>query len=153
LSQVTAAYLQFPNEEGEISLTDDDDNDPNDEDYTDDTPTNLASTLNQEHTVTAVLGLTDMTNAMATQKEEILEEEDNDGAINDQVNETEGVDNIEELQQQLLNQVDDVDHQIRILQEASDRNMITHGEMNAQVNSDRGIRIRDRCPPTDQNVA
>jgi hypothetical protein len=37
LPQVTSAYLQFPNEEGEISLTNDDDDDPNDEDYTDDT--------------------------------------------------------------------------------------------------------------------
>jgi hypothetical protein len=86
LPQVTAADLQFPNEEGEISLTDDDDNDPNDKDYTDDTPTNLASTLNQEHTITAVLGLTDMANAMATKEEQILEEEDNDGAMNEQVN-------------------------------------------------------------------
>jgi hypothetical protein len=41
-------------------------------------PPNLASTLNQEHTVTVVLGLTDMENAMATQEEEILEEEDTD---------------------------------------------------------------------------
>jgi hypothetical protein len=40
--------------------------------------------------------------------------------MNVQVNETEGVDNIEELQQRLLNQVADVDHQIRMLQEASD---------------------------------
>jgi hypothetical protein len=54
LPQVTAADLQFPNEEGEISLTDDDDDDPNEEDNTDDTSTNLASTLNQEHTITAV---------------------------------------------------------------------------------------------------
>jgi hypothetical protein len=38
LPQVTAADLQFPNEEGEIRLIDDDDGDPNDEDYTDDTP-------------------------------------------------------------------------------------------------------------------
>jgi hypothetical protein len=68
LPQVTAADLQFPNEEGEISLTDDDDDGPNDEDYTDNTPTNLASKLNQEHTITAVLGLTDMANSMATQE-------------------------------------------------------------------------------------
>jgi hypothetical protein len=75
--------------------------------------------------MTAVLGLTDMANDMATQEEQILKEEDNDGAINVQVNETEGVDNIEELQQQLLNQVADVDHQIQMLQEASDINTAT----------------------------
>jgi hypothetical protein len=75
----------------------------------------LENTLNQEHTITAVLGLTNMANAMATQEEQILEEEDNDGEMNVQVNETEGVDNIDELQQQLLNQVADVDHQIRML--------------------------------------
>jgi hypothetical protein len=67
--QVTEADLQFPNEEGKISLSDDDDDHPNDEDYTDDTPTNLANTLNQEHTITAVLGLANMANAMATQEE------------------------------------------------------------------------------------
>jgi hypothetical protein len=88
LPQVTAADLQFPNEEGEISVTDDDDDGPDNEHYTDDMPTNLASTLHEEHSITAVLGLTDMANCMATQEEEILEEEDNDGAINDQVNET-----------------------------------------------------------------
>jgi hypothetical protein len=125
LPQVTAAYLQFSNEEGENSLfsneegekslTDDDGDNPNDEDYTDDTPTNLASTLNQEPMITAVLGLTDMANTMATQEEQTLEEEDNDVEMNAQVNEAEGVDNIEELQQQLLNQVADADHQIRIL--------------------------------------
>jgi hypothetical protein len=65
LPQATAADLQFPNEEGDISVTDDDGDDPDDEDYTDNTPTNLASTLNQEHTVIAVLGLTDMANTMA----------------------------------------------------------------------------------------
>jgi hypothetical protein len=74
----------------------------------------LASALNQEHMITAVLGLTDMANAMATQEEQILEEEDKYGAMNVQVKETEGMDNIEELQQQLLNQVADVDHQITI---------------------------------------
>jgi hypothetical protein len=43
----------------------------------------LASTLNQEHTVTAILGLTGVANAMAIQEEEIIiEEEDNDGAMN-----------------------------------------------------------------------
>jgi hypothetical protein len=112
LPQVTAADLQFPNEDGEISLSDDDDDNSNDEDYTDDTPTNLENTLNQEHTITAVLGLTYMANSMATQEEQILAEEDNGGAMDVQVNETEGVDNIEELQQQLPNQVADVDHQI-----------------------------------------
>jgi hypothetical protein len=89
----------------------------------------LVSTLNQEHTITAVLGLTNMANAMATQEQEILGEEDNDGAMNYQVNETEGVDNIEELQQQLLNQVADVDHQIRMLQEASNINTATDSNM------------------------
>jgi hypothetical protein len=122
LPQVTAADLQFPNEEGEISLSDDDGDDPNDEDYTEDTPENWENTLNQEHTITTVLGLTDMENAMATQEEQILAEEDNDRAMNVQVNEMEGVDNIEELQQHLLNQVADVDHQIRMLQEANDNN-------------------------------
>jgi hypothetical protein len=82
----------------------------------------MASTLNQEHTVTVVVGLTGMANAMATQEEEILEEEDNDGEMNDQVNETEGLENVEELQQQLINQVADVDQQIQMLQEASDSN-------------------------------
>jgi hypothetical protein len=38
LPQVKAADLQFPNEEGEISVTYDDDDDPDDEDYTDDMP-------------------------------------------------------------------------------------------------------------------
>jgi hypothetical protein len=104
--------LQYLNEEGEVSPSDDDDDDPNDEDYIDDTPKNLEDTLNQEHTITAVLGLTYMAHYMATQEEQILTEEDNDGAMNVQVNETEGVDNIEELQQQLLNQAADVDHQI-----------------------------------------
>jgi hypothetical protein len=112
LPQVAAAHLQFPNEEGEISVTDDDDDDPDDEGYTDDMPTNLESTLNQEHTVTAVLGLTGMANAMATQVEEILKEEDNDGEMNDQVNETEGLYNIKYLEQQLINQVVDVDQHI-----------------------------------------
>jgi hypothetical protein len=32
-------------------------------------PRNLASTLNQENTVTAALGLNDMVNGMATQEE------------------------------------------------------------------------------------
>jgi predicted transcriptional regulator len=59
---------------------------------------------------------------MATQEEQIQEEEDNDGEMNVQVNETEGVDNIEELQHRLLKQVADVDHHIRILQEASEIN-------------------------------
>jgi hypothetical protein len=54
LPHVTAAALQFPNEEGEISVTIDDDDDPDDKDYTGDMPTNLASTLNQEHTGTVV---------------------------------------------------------------------------------------------------
>jgi hypothetical protein len=128
LPQVTAADLQFPNENGEISLSDDDDDDPRHEDYTYDTPTNLENTLNQEHKITVVLGLTDMANAMATQEEQILAEEDNNGAMDFQVNETEGVDNIEELQQQLLNQVADVDHQIRMLQEANDKNTATNSK-------------------------
>jgi hypothetical protein len=38
LPRVTAAYLQFTNEEGEIGVIDDDDDDPDDEDYTDDMP-------------------------------------------------------------------------------------------------------------------
>jgi hypothetical protein len=59
----------FQMRRGEISLTDDDDDNPNDKDYTDNTPTNLAITLNQEHAITAILGLTDMENAMATQEE------------------------------------------------------------------------------------
>jgi hypothetical protein len=75
LPQVTAADFQFLNEDGEISLSDDVDDDPNDEDYTDDTPTKLENTLNQEHTITAVLGLTYMANAMATQEEQILAKE------------------------------------------------------------------------------
>jgi hypothetical protein len=65
--------------EGYISFTDDDDENPDEEDYTDDMPTNLESTLNQEQPVTAILGLTGMANAMATQEEKILKEEDNDG--------------------------------------------------------------------------
>jgi hypothetical protein len=89
------------------------------------TATHLASTLNQEHTITAVLGLTNMANAMATQEEQILKEEDNDGAMDVQVNAAEGVDNIEELHQQLHNQVVDVDHQIHMLQGASDINTST----------------------------
>jgi hypothetical protein len=44
-----------------------------------------------------------MENAMATQEEEILEEEYNDGEINYQVNSTEGSDTIEGLQHQLMN--------------------------------------------------
>jgi hypothetical protein len=47
LPQVTAADLQFPNEDGENSVTDDDDDDPDDEYYTDDMPTNLEITLNK----------------------------------------------------------------------------------------------------------
>jgi hypothetical protein len=69
-----AADLQFSNEEGEVSLSDYDDDDPNDEEYIDDTPTNLEDTLNQEHTITAVLGLTYMANVMAMQEEQILAE-------------------------------------------------------------------------------
>jgi hypothetical protein len=42
--------------------------------------------------------------------------------MNDQVNATEVLENIEELQQQLINQVTDVDQHIRMLQEASDSN-------------------------------
>jgi hypothetical protein len=42
-----------------------------------------------------------------------------------QVNETEEVDNIKELQKQLLNQVANADHQIRMLQEANDNNTAT----------------------------
>jgi hypothetical protein len=41
------------------------------------------------------------------------------------VNETEGVENIEKLQQQLNSQVADVDYKIRMLQEASDSNTAT----------------------------
>jgi hypothetical protein len=41
LLQVTAADLQYSNEDGEISVTDDDDEGPDDEDYTDYMPTNL----------------------------------------------------------------------------------------------------------------
>jgi hypothetical protein len=82
LPQVKAADLKFPNEDGEISVTDDDDDDddePDNEDYTGDMPTNLESTLNQEDTATVVLGLTGMSYAMATQEQEILIEEENDG--------------------------------------------------------------------------
>jgi hypothetical protein len=146
LPQVTAADLQFPNEGGEISLTDDDDDDPNDEDYTDNTPTNLASTLNREHTITAVLGLTDMANAMATQEEKILEEEDNDGSMNVQVNDMEGVDSIEELQQQLLNLVADLDHQIRMLQAASDINTATDSNTEYKYDYTWG----NECPSEEQ---
>jgi hypothetical protein len=143
--------LQFPNEEGEISLTDDDDDDPNDEDYTDDTPTNLENTLNQEHTITAVLGLTDMANAMATQEEQILSEEDNYGAMYVQVNETEGVERIEELQQHLLNQVADVNHQIRMLQEANDKNTAT----DSKTTTDSTVKYNtatDSTPATDSST-
>jgi hypothetical protein len=70
---------------------------------------------------------------MATQEEQILEEEDNDGAMNVQLNKTEGVENIEELQHQLLNQVADVDHQIRMLGEANDNNTAT--DINTTTNS------------------
>jgi hypothetical protein len=93
----------------------------------------MEDTLNQEHTLTAVLGLTYMVNAMATQEEQILAEEDNDGAMNVQVNETEGVDTTDELQQQLLNQVADVDHQIRMLREANNNNTVT--DSNTATNS------------------
>jgi hypothetical protein len=136
LPQVKAADLQFPNEKAEVSLSDDDDDDPNDEDYIDDTPTNLEDTLNQEHTITAVLGITDIANAMATQEEQIIAEEDNDGAINGTVNETEGVDNIEELQQQLLHQVADVDA-ANDNNTASDSNTATNStiEYNTSIDS------------------
>jgi hypothetical protein len=149
LPQVTAEYLRFLNEEGEISFTDDEDDDPNNEDYTDDTPKNLANTLNQEHTITAVLGLTDMANAMATQEEQILKEEDNYGAMNVQVNETEGVDNIDELKQELPNQMADVEHHIRMLQEANDNstatdsNTVTDSNTELKFNSNRGITISE----------
>jgi hypothetical protein len=83
-----------------------------------------------------------MTNAMATQEEEIFEEEDNDGAMNDQVNETEGVDNIKELQKQLIDQEVDVTTQPAIV--TWNRNMIIDGDMNAQANSNGGIRIHRR---------
>jgi hypothetical protein len=49
--------------------------------------------------------------------------------MNDQVNETEGLDNIEELQYQLINLVPDVDHQILMLQEASDSNTSSDSNM------------------------
>jgi hypothetical protein len=73
------ADFQLPNEDGYISVTDDDGDNHEDEDYTDEMPTNLESTLNQEHTVTVVLGLAGMANAIA---------KDNDGAMNDQENAT-----------------------------------------------------------------
>jgi hypothetical protein len=122
LPRVASADLQFPNKEGEISVTDDDDEEPEDEDYTYGIPTNFRTKLNQEHTITAVSGIIVMANAMATQEEEILEEEDNDGEMYDQLSTPEGVYNIEELQQQLMNQLADVEQHIRMLQEASDSN-------------------------------
>jgi hypothetical protein len=67
-----------------------------------------------------------MANAMATQEEEILEEKDNDGEMNDQVNETEGSDSSEELQQQLMNRVADVNQQMRMFHEARDSNMASN---------------------------
>jgi hypothetical protein len=53
---------------------------------------------------------------MANQEEEELEEEDKYGEMNDQVNATEGLDNIAYLQRQLLNQVADVDQHMRTYQ-------------------------------------
>jgi hypothetical protein len=59
----------------------------------------------------------------------LKKKEDNDGSMNDQVNETEGLDSIKELQQNLINQVADVDQQIRMLQEASDSNTVSDSNM------------------------
>jgi hypothetical protein len=59
--------------------------------------TNLGDTLDQEHDVTAVLGLTGMVIAMAGQEQEQLEEEDDDGETHKQANEAEGPDNVAEL--------------------------------------------------------
>jgi predicted transcriptional regulator len=56
--------------------------------------------------------------------------------MNDQVDETGGVENIEELQQQLLNQVSDVDHHIRMLQEASDINTATDSNTTTDSNTE-----------------
>jgi hypothetical protein len=56
--------------------------------------------------------------------------------MNIQVNETEGMDNFEELQQQLLNQVADVDHHIKMLQEASDINTSTDSSTTTDSNTE-----------------
>jgi hypothetical protein len=120
LPQLTAADLQYPNDDGEINISDDDNEYPRDGDYTDNLPTNLEDTIDQEHDVTALLGLTGMAITMADQEQEQLEEEDNDGETHDQVNAAEGPENIAELQRQLRNQVADVDQNMRRYQEARD---------------------------------
>jgi hypothetical protein len=118
--QVTAADLQYPNGDGEISISDDDNEDHLDGGYTEDLPTNLVDTLDQYHDATAVLGLTGMAIAMADQEQEQLEGEDNDGETHEQENEVEGPDNLAELQRQLRNKVAKLDQQIKRYQEISD---------------------------------
>jgi hypothetical protein len=120
LPQVTATDLQYPNGNGEISISDDEPEDPFDADYTEDMPTNLGETLDQEHEVTYVLGLTDMTIAMADQEQEQLKQEENDGEIHEQANEAEEAENLAELNRQLRNQVAEVDQHIKMYQETSD---------------------------------
>jgi hypothetical protein len=122
LPQVTTDDLQYPNDDGEISISNNNNEDPLDGDYKDDLPMNLGDTLDQEHGITAVLGLTRMIISMAAQEQEQLEEEYNDGETHDQANAAEGPDNLAELQRQLRNQVADVDQHMRRYKEAIDSN-------------------------------
>jgi hypothetical protein len=57
------------------------------------------------------------------------------------VNATEGLDNIEKLQQQLLNQMVDVDHQIRMLQEANYNNTATDSTVEYNTATDSNTTI------------
>jgi hypothetical protein len=86
LSQVTAADFKYPNEDGEVSDSEDEPEDPSHADYTKDMPTNLGDTLDQEHEVTYVLGLTGMANYVTDREQEKLEQEKNDGEIHEDVN-------------------------------------------------------------------
>jgi uncharacterized protein YlxW (UPF0749 family) len=120
LPQVTAADLQYPNGDGEISISDDEPEDPFDADYIEDLPKNSGETLDQEHEVTSVLGWTGMVSVMSDQEQEELEEEENDGETREQANEAEGAENLVALHRQLRNQVTEVDQQVKMYQETSD---------------------------------
>jgi hypothetical protein len=69
LLKVTAADFQYPNGDGEISTPYNEPKDPFDADYTEDLPNNVGETLDQEHEVTYVLGMTGMTISMADQEQ------------------------------------------------------------------------------------
>jgi hypothetical protein len=81
LPQVTADDLKYSNGDGEVSESNEEPEDHFDADYTEDMPTTLGDTVDQEHEGTSGLCLTGMPNAMADREQEQLEQKENDGEM------------------------------------------------------------------------